>query len=137
MPLVYGEDRVASCVNAVLARHISSALEISRTVAAYIGGRYRVICSQTNMDSSNSADTPSKKRVSDFLASCVDVKKRKVDLGVLIARKEGEKRRCEEQIAKLKARIIDLTKDLSAKEMQLDSIETELHTLHEEKRTSC
>ena len=89
------------------------------------------------MDASNNLVSPGKKRVCEFLSSCVEVKKRKVDIGMLIARKENEKLRYKEQIAKVKARIIQLTQGLAAKEMQLDSVDIELQALKEENKISC
>ena len=88
--------------------------------------------SHTPMDSSSSVISPSKKRVSEFLSSCVEVKKRKSDIGMIVARKEGEKRRLEEQRDKMQAKMRKLMQDLHAKEVQIQAVEAELQTLHAE-----
>ena len=92
---------------------------------------FRLSSVKTEMDSS--VETPSRKRVAAFLSTCgVEVKKRKVDIAVLIARKMGEKRRCEDQRGRLQQQLIKLTESLQVKEMQIDAVDQELKALNDE-----
>jgi hypothetical protein len=76
-----------------------------------------------------SAVRDGRKRVSEFLSLCADVKKRKTDFERQIVSKRAEKRRIQEQIRRLQIQIAEMTQKLGAKESVLDIIEGELQSL--------
>ena len=75
------------------------------------------------------SDKASRKRVYEFLFSCVEVKKRKVDLEGLLARKRAELLRYKEQVAKMQSQIQWQTQKLSSKEAIVDALQADVDTL--------
>ena len=96
----------------------------------------RPSCLKKEMDSS--VETPSRKRVADFLSTCgMSVKKRRVDIAMLIAKKSAEKRRFEDQRGRLQQQLVKLTESLQVKEMQIDALDAELETLRGEHKLAA
>jgi hypothetical protein len=69
------------------------------------------------------------KRVSDFLFSCTNGRKRKVDYESEVVKKRAEKRRIEDQILRLQRQIANLSQKLRAKEVIRETLEDQIQTL--------
>ena len=76
-----------------------------------------------------SVPNPSRKRFSQFLAECVEWKKRNVDLEGVLVKKRNEKMKLRKQVSDLQDNIRVLTQKLSAKELVLDALTQEIETL--------
>jgi hypothetical protein len=79
-------------------------------------------------------DGGSRKRMADFLNHCSVVKKRKVDIELVVSRKRLELKRLAEQVKKLQAAMDVLAQKLSLKESLVDSVGREVVTLQAEWR---
>ena len=86
----------------------------------------------TTAQSFLSVPNPSRKRVSQFLADCVDYKKRKVDLEGVFVKRRNEQLKLRKQVSDLLEKIRVLTQTLSAKELVLDALTQEIETLTKE-----
>ena len=75
---------------------------------------------------------PSRKHVSQFLAECVESKKRKVDLEGVLVKKRNEQLKLRKQVSDLQEKIRVLTQQLSANELVLDVLTQEIETLNKE-----
>lgn len=81
------------------------------------------------VDSCNNMANGSRKRVSDFLKQCCEAKKCKLDLERQLFAKRVEKKRYEDQIRIIKAKILRWTQQMNAKEAILDTINQQMESL--------
>ena len=79
-----------------------------------------------------SVPNPCRKRVSQFLAECVESKKRKVDLEGVLVKRRNEQLKLHKQVSDLQEKIRVLTQKLSAKELVLDALTQKIETLTKE-----
>ena len=75
---------------------------------------------------------PSRKRVSQFLAECVESKKRRVDLEGVLVKKRNERTKLRKQVSDLQEKIRVFEQKLSSKELKLDALTQEIETLTKE-----
>ena len=74
----------------------------------------------------------SRKRVSQFLAECVELNQRKVNLEGVLVRKRNEQMKLHKEVTDLQEKIRVLAQKLSAKELVLDALTQEIDTLTKE-----
>ena len=79
-----------------------------------------------------SVPNSSRKRVSQFIAACVESKKGKVDLEGVLVKRRNEQMKLSKQVSDLQEMIRVLTQKLSAKELVLDALTQEIETLTKE-----
>ena len=75
---------------------------------------------------------PSRKRVSQFLAECVESKKRKVDLEGVLVKRRNERLKLRKHISNLQEKIRVLAQKLSAKKLVLAALTQEIEMLTKE-----
>ena len=83
----------------------------------------------SDASSSGGQDGGGRKRLSEFLNQCCQVKKRRVDIESLVCKKMAEKNRISIQVRKIQDAMAVMAQKLSLKEALMDSVAEEVDTL--------